>query len=79
MMITAPNQQLLSEVEAFIERHGISASRFGTLAMNNPSFVLRLRQGANVTSESVVRARTWMAEYAPPKPRRARGNDRVAA
>ncbi len=75
MTIEAPNQTLLAEIEAFLERHDISASRFGTLAMGNPSFVLRLRGGANLTSESIVRARAWMAAYKPPKPRRASGNE----
>lgn len=79
MTVEAPNLKLLGEVEEFLDRHGISASRFGTLAMGNPSFVLRLRAGANLTSESIVRARAWMVAYKAQKSRKSSGNGQSAA
>jgi len=36
---------LLGEIEQYIERHGLSPTRFGRLAVKDPRFVEDLRSG----------------------------------
>ena len=36
---------LLNRIERHLRRHGVSASAFGRLAVNDPSFVHQLRNG----------------------------------
>jgi hypothetical protein len=36
---------LLGEIEQYIERHGLSPTRFGRLAVKDPRFVYDLRAG----------------------------------
>ena len=52
------------EVEAFLGATGTKAYVFGELALNDPSFVDRLRRGASFRLSTVARARAWMAGQA---------------
>lgn len=38
-------EQFLADIEAFLTRSGMSATAFGTAALNDPSFVPDLRNG----------------------------------
>ena len=52
------------EVEAFLRATGTKAYVLGELALNDPSFVDRLRRGASFRLGTVARARSWMAGQA---------------
>lgn len=66
-------EQLLSEIEAFLERSGLSPSRFGFEALNDRGFMNRLRAGADVTLGTAERLRAFMSGYEPPKQPPSRG------
>ena len=59
------------EVEAFLGATGTKAYLFGEIALNDPSFVDRLRRGTSFRLSTVARARSWMAEQASPPARAA--------
>lgn len=51
---------LLAEVEAYILRAKISATRFGILAINDGKLVKRLRERANLTLKTVERIQEFI-------------------
>lgn len=51
------------EIEAFIERAGMTATAFGVEAVNDPSFVFRVRRGRNVKADTIDRVRAFMAAH----------------
>ena len=59
------------EVEAFLRQTGTKGYVFGELALNDPSFVDRLRRGASFRLATVARARSWMAGQACARARAA--------
>ncbi len=72
--------QILAEIEAFLERHKMSAGEFGIQCMRNPSFVYRLRRGQGILDSSIDRARAFMAEHDKrPLARRRKAESRPAA
>lgn len=77
--IAQSRRALAEDIEAFIVRHDLNPSRFGRMAMGDPKFVYELRKGRRMEPETMDELRTFMKAYQPPKLRRARGNDRVAA
>lgn len=78
-MITSLRDQLLADIEAFLTRTGMDPSRFGRDAMNDPAFVPRLRDGADVRARTVDRIRKFMSEHGRPLARKAKGEVRSAA
>ena len=52
--------QVLSEIEAFLQRAQMAPSSFGKRALNDERFVFRLRKGGNVTAKSLDRARDFI-------------------
>ena len=52
---------LLSEILAFCERHGMAKTTFGLRALNNKAFVSGLEGGRDVLSSTVKRVRSFMA------------------
>ena len=65
------------EVEAFLGATGTKGYVLGELALNDPSFVERLRRGASFRLSTVARARAWMARQAS-APARAAMREAVA-
>lgn len=69
------NEQLLSEIEAFLAKHDMAPSTFGELCRNDRAFVFLLRAGKVAPrSTSIDAIRKWMADYQAPKrarPKRA--------
>jgi hypothetical protein len=53
----------LSDIERFLDRFGLTASRFGDMAMNDPGFVAGLRRGRSPTLNTAARVRQWMLDY----------------
>jgi hypothetical protein len=54
---------LLSDIEAFLEAHEMSATKFGDEAMADRHFVRQLRAGRRVWPETEAKARRFMATY----------------
>lgn len=61
--MTPIQTDLLHRVEAFLKRTGMPPSTFGRNAARASSFVYRLRDGANITTETIDRVLTYMREY----------------
>lgn len=55
-------EQFSGEIEAFLTERGMSASRFGTLALNDPTFVFEIRKGRTVNVDIVDRVRRFMRD-----------------
>lgn len=55
--------QVLSEVEAFLQRAQMSASGFGKRVLNDEQFVFRLRKGGNVTARNIDKARDFIRDH----------------
>lgn len=53
----------LSEVEAFLVKHRVTAERVGVGAMGDQRFVSLLRQGRRPRTDTVDRVREWMRLY----------------
>lgn len=54
--------QLLREIREHMANTGLTASKFGTLALSDPSFVHRVIGGAVLREETIRRARKFMRE-----------------
>lgn len=55
----------LAEVEAFLLRHGMAASRLGSLAVSDHRFVANLRQGRSPRLSTADTVRAWMRDFRP--------------
>jgi hypothetical protein len=77
--IAALRAEAKAEIEAFIERHEMSAATFGEMAMGDRRFLYDVRRGRKMEPETIDALRVFMRAYRPPKLGRARGNDSVAA
>jgi hypothetical protein len=65
---TTSRGDLRREVAAFLKRSGLSESRFGRAAANDPCFVARLRAAERVRPQTVERVRAFIADWRPPGP-----------
>jgi hypothetical protein len=54
------------DVEAFLKRHSLSATRFGVLAAGDTKFVKTLRAGRKVRPQTEAAIRGWMKEQGEP-------------
>jgi len=57
------SDELLQEVRAFCRDAHLAESTFGRLAVNDGKLMSRLRAGSGITSETLQRLRTFMAEH----------------
>jgi hypothetical protein len=78
-MITSIRDDLLCEIDAFLDRTGMEPSRLGKDAVNDPAFVHRLRAGADVRTRTVDRIRKFMAAHRPLARRKAKADVQTAA
>lgn len=69
-----PEQQLIEDVETFCATHGLTATDFGLMALNDRAFMTRLRRGRSPTLNTAARARQFMRSYAAGAGRRRRGD-----
>lgn len=56
---------LLTDIEAFLDAHGLSPTAFGVLALNDRHFVKQLRRGRRVWPETEARVRNFMVTFKP--------------
>ena len=52
----------LKEIEAFMRRHDLSATRFGVLAAGDTKFVKTIRGGRRCREATQVQVRAWMKQ-----------------
>lgn len=55
--------KLLSDIEAFLSAHKMSATRFGEAAMNDRHLVRTLRTGRRLWPETEEKVRRYMVTY----------------
>lgn len=55
--------RLIDEIEAFLKANEMSATAFGTQALNDPPFVAQLRAGRDVKMSTVERVRAFMQQH----------------
>ncbi len=53
----------LQTVEAFMAKHGLSATRFGVLVVGDTKFVKTLRGGRKVRQTTEAAVRQWMLDH----------------
>jgi hypothetical protein len=61
-------EALLSDIDAFLARHGMPDSRFGRDAVNDSHLLRRMRAGGDVTLGTADRLRAFMASHETPPP-----------
>jgi hypothetical protein len=66
-------EQLLRDIEDFLERHGMTPSAFGLAAVNDAKLVPNLRKNLDIRTRTMDRARQFMRERdsSPPGKRAA--------
>lgn len=65
------DDMLLSEIEEFLARTGMTPTRFSEDAIRDRHFVRQLRKGRRVWPETAEKARSFMAEYRADTPAEA--------
>jgi predicted transcriptional regulator len=70
-------EKFLDELMTFIDEHGLTESKFGTMAVSDPSLIRKIRDGRSVSLKMVDRLRAFMRSYHPHHPKKSDG--RVAA
>lgn len=55
---------LLKEIEDFLKSSGMSATAFGTAALNDPPFVQQLRKGRDIKMSTAERIRAFIRDAA---------------
>jgi hypothetical protein len=58
-------EHLLDEIDVFLRSSGMRASVFGRLAADDSKFVERLRGGADCTTRTLERVRSFMFLHKP--------------
>lgn len=56
---------ILSDIQAFCDAHGMKPTRFGELALNDKPFVGQLETGRRLWPETEAKVRRFMATYRP--------------
>lgn len=56
-------KKLLIDVRKFVDRHGITPSTFGKLAVNDGKFISRLDDGGRIWPETEHRVRSFMRKF----------------
>lgn len=72
-------EELLREIADFQRRTGIGDAAFGRAVLNDPSWLTRLRDGADAKISTVDAVRAYMRGYKPPKHPRMRADARAVA
>lgn len=72
-------EQLLEEIDAFLQQTGMTKSVFGTLAANDDKFVERVRAGSGFTVRTLDRVRKFMNDYKPPSQKGGKSRPKKAA
>lgn len=60
-------EDLLSDIEKFLRKHGMAPSTFGLNAVNDGKTVDRLRSGKTITMRTAEKIRRFMHDYESPQ------------
>jgi hypothetical protein len=60
-------EQLLSDIDAFLEATGMSRTRFGQQAVGDTTIIRRLRAGATCSLDMADRMRAFMRTHRQPE------------
>jgi hypothetical protein len=66
------NEQILQEISDFCRQRGLAESTFGRRAVNDGKLASRLRNGGRITTDTLERIRSFMANNADATPGRRR-------
>jgi hypothetical protein len=66
------NEAILQEIGEFCRQRGLAESTFGRRAVNDGKLASRLRNGGRITTDTLERIRTFMAQQADAAPARRR-------
>lgn len=58
-------ETLITEINAFCDRHNLPPTRFGMLALNDKAFVSQVKAGRRIWPETEVKVRHFMTTYRP--------------
>lgn len=58
---------LLTDIEKFAAKNGLSEWQFGELALNDRHFIRQLREGRDLRMSTVERVKVFMRSYRPAK------------
>jgi len=58
-----PPDNFRQDVESFMKKHSMSATRFGVFAAGDTKFVKTVRDGRNVRETTKAAIRKWMKSY----------------
>ena len=74
-MVKSLREQVVSEIERFLRRSGVSKTRFGRESVNNEMILDQMRAGANPRADTIDAMRLYMrdklAELKGSRPKRA--------
>jgi hypothetical protein len=73
------NEEVLREIADFCRRTGLAESTFGRRAVNDGKLTSRLRNGGRITTDTLARIRTFMAENGTKSGAVAYGGTQLAA
>ena len=74
------HDRLVSEIERFLRRTGMTPTRFGIESVGDRAFMTRLKAGKGVTLDRVDKVRAFMRNFDfKKKPSRRRLEDRATA
>lgn len=65
------DEQLLRQIDAFLDRTGMKPTRFGIEALSDGGLVKGLREGRSLTLKNAQRVVAFMAEYPASRPQAA--------
>lgn len=76
--IMSIKNDLINEIDAYLDRSGMTATEFGVAVLNDTAFVHRLRRGKDVRVATVEKVRQWMVDH-PLARRRSRKTEARSA
>jgi sulfate adenylyltransferase subunit 2 len=65
--MTTLSEQFRAEVETFLERALMDATKLGKDALNDPNFVFDLREGRSPSARTIDKVRAFIARHVPPQ------------
>ena len=56
-------EELIQELDTFLDRHGLADTRFGILAVGDGHLLRRIRDGKTIRRSTVLKIRKWMQRH----------------
>lgn len=65
------HSDIIDEIDAYCERHSLTATAFGSMAMNDPNFVADLRAGRELRRATEQEIREFLTGEPYQRPKRS--------